>query len=74
MLNKTHPQNPKSFTKVPTTEKVDFKVVVKDYDGILLPILVVILWVSVEGAMGAWPPFQQHHHLWNKEQETYEYM
>lgn len=53
MLKKTHPQDPKSFTKVPTTEKVDFKVVIKDYDGIFLPILGVTLWVSVEGAVGA---------------------
>ena len=37
MLNKTHPQDPKSFTKVPTTEKVDFKVVIQDDDDMFFP-------------------------------------
>lgn len=40
MLIKTHPQNPKFFTIAPTTDKVNFKVVIQDNDGILIPNLV----------------------------------
>lgn len=52
----SYPKDPESVTEGPATQKVYFKVVVEDDDGILFAVESVILWVCVERDFSARPP------------------
>jgi hypothetical protein len=51
-----YPKDPESVTEGPATQKVYFKVVVKDDDGVLFAVELVVRWVCVESYFSARPP------------------
>lgn len=59
----SYPEDAKSFTEGPSTQKVYFKVVIEDNDGVLLAVQLGGLRVRVESAFCTRPPLQQHHHF-----------